>query len=146
MGRGKKSRRKQPLKERRRRQAAFLAVLSGVLLLAGHFSGAAQWEQMLRTAARFVPVTLPVRLLFLAVLFVASVGGGLVVTAALLILQGRLLLGRLLILLGTGFGIVSFLYVLAVAIVEGDLLQTRNSVVVAVGVGLSVAARLRARE
>lgn len=133
------------MKDRRREGAGFLALVSGALLLAGHFSGAAQWEALLALLDRFVDLTPPVRLLFLAVLAVASLGGVAVLAGGVLILEERLLLGRLLILLGTGVGLLSFLLFLGPALLEGSLLALGSSGVVAVGIGLSIAARWRAR-
>lgn len=127
------------------RQAAFLALLSGALLMAGHFSGAPYWRDLLLAVARFVEVGPLLRALFFTILAVASFGGAVVILGGLLILEGRLLTAKLLILLGTGFGLLSFVFGLALLLLRGDLPVAGNSGVVLVGVGLSVAARLRAR-
>lgn len=126
-------------------QGAFLAFLSGTLLMAGHFSGAPYWLDLLEAVARFVEVTPLLRVLFLAILAVASLGGLAVVAGGLLILEERLLWAKLLILLGTGFGLLSFAFALVLLILRGDLPVIGHPVVSIVGVGLSVAARLRAR-
>ncbi len=131
--------------KRNLRQGAFLAFLSGTLLMAGHFSGAPYWRDLLEAVARFVEVTPLLRALFLAVLAVASLGGLAVVAGGLLILEKRLLPAKILILLGTGFGLLSFVAGLVLLVLRGDLPVAGHPVVVLVGVGLSVVARFRAR-
>ncbi|MFQ5837520.1 MAG: hypothetical protein ACE5HJ_01890 [Thermoplasmata archaeon] len=128
------------------RRASFLAVLSGSLLLAGHFSGASRWQAVIDTISGFIEVTLFLRYLFLAIIVIASAGGASVILGGLMILEGRVLLARLLILLGTGFGLVSFLMVLSLAVIGGDLPMAGGTVVVLIGIGLSILARFHARD
>ncbi len=130
---------------KRMRQASFLAILSGALLLAGHISGAVYWRELLQGLARFIQVGPLLHWVFVSIVAVASLGGAIVVLGGLLILEGRPLTARVLILLGTGFGIISFLLALTLMLIRGDLPVAGNPVVVMVAIGLSVAARLRAR-
>jgi hypothetical protein len=131
---------------RSRRRAAFLAVLSGSILLAGHFSAATRWRSFIDVIEGFVEVTPALRVLFLAVILIASAGGATVILGGLLIIEGRILLARLLILLGTGFGLFSFLLALILAGYRGDLGASSRAVAVLSGIGLSVLARYLARD
>ncbi len=128
-----------------KRQASFLAVISGSLLLAGHFSGASRWEAIVGVLGQFVEITLPLQIAFLVIIAVSSLGGAIVILGGLLILEDRTRLAKLLILLGTGFGIISFFLVLGLAAFRGDLPVASTPLVVVVGIGLSIAARLLAK-
>ncbi|MCJ2519782.1 MAG: hypothetical protein LN412_02390 [Candidatus Thermoplasmatota archaeon] len=128
-----------------KRKASLLALLSGSLLLAGHFSGAARWSIVIGIVSSFVTVTPLLRFLFLAIIWISSLGGAAVILGGLLVLEERILLAKLLILLGTGFGIVSFVIVLVLAIYRGDLPVASGPFVVMAGIGLSIAARFLMR-
>ncbi len=130
---------------RKRRHASFLAVLSGSMLMAGHFSGASRWRDVIGWISDFIEVSPILRLTFLAIISISSLGGAAVILGGLLIFENRTLLGRLLILLGTGFGVVSFLLVLGLLAFRGNLPVAGSSLFVLIGIGLSIVARVRAK-
>ncbi len=134
------------MRERRRRSAALLSILAGALLAAGHFSGAPHWVSFLELVARFIPMNLVLRGVFVAVLVVASFGGIAVILGGLLILGRRDLLAKLLILLGTGFGLVSFVVAISLAVYRGDLPVYGGNALIVIAIGMSVAARVILRE
>lgn len=134
------------MREQRRRWAALLAVLAGTLLAAGHFSAASYWISFVELVARFVPMNLVLRVVFLAVVVVAAFGGFAVIFGGLLILGRRDLSAKLLILLGTGFGLVSFAVAISLAIYRGDLPVQGSNVLIIIAIGMSVAARVMLRE
>lgn len=130
---------------RRKRRAAFLAVLSGSILMAGHFSSVNRWEDVLGVMGDFVGTGALVRVGFWVLLALASLGGLAVILGGLLILNDRLLLAKTLILLGTGFGLISFLLILALVVYRGNLPVTGNSLILLAALGLSIVARIEAR-
>lgn len=133
------------MRERRGRWAALLTILAGTLLAAGHFSAASHWMSFVELVGRFVPMNLVLRGVFLTILVVASFGGLVVILAGLLILAGRDISAKLLILLGTGFGLVSFIVALSLAIYRGDLPVQGSNALIVVAIGMTVAARVMLR-
>ncbi len=129
----------------KKRTAALLAIVSGVLLLSGQFSGAARWQALIDTLSGFIEVTPWIQALFLAIIVIASLGGIALILAGILIARGSSALPRLLILLGAGFGILSFLVYTIPQAIRGQFPLIGESAVVTVGVVLSIVARFLAR-
>ncbi len=127
--------------DRRRKTAAFLAILAGTLLQAGHFSAVTHWLDFIELVTRFIPMNPLLRGVFTVVILIASLGGIAVILGGLLILWRRALVARLLILFGTGFGLVSFLVTVMLVIYRGDLPVLGSNLLIVLAVGLSVAAR-----
>lgn len=131
---------------RRNDEAAVLAAIAGALLLVVGYSGA-------RGVHRFFSLLLgflgdrPLLLLVVAYIFVAiaSLGGIAVLVGAYLIHADRVRTGRLLILLGSGAGLLSLVLFLI-----GNLRREEFSYVLEVlpavlGVSVGIVARFRAR-
>ncbi len=135
----------QPVADTRKRMAFVLAIVSGVLLLSGQFSGAARWQAIIDTLSRFIEVTPSIQALFLAIIAIASLGGIAVIIAGLLIARGQSRLPRLLILLGTGFGILSLLMYIVPQAIGGRFPLIGESSAVTIGVVLSIVARSLAK-
>ncbi len=134
------------MRDRRRRRAAFLAILAGALLEAGHFNAVTHWLDFIELITRFIPMNPLLRGVFMVIILIASLGGIAVILGGLLILWRHALPARLLILFGTGFGLISFFVTIMLVIYRGDLPVLGSNVLIVLAVGMSVAARWLLRE
>jgi len=131
---------------RRNDEAAVLAAIAGALLLVVGYSGARGVHRLFSLLLGFLGDR-PLLLLVVAYIFVAiaSLGGIAVLLGAYLIYADRVRTGRLLILLGSGAGLISLVLFLI-----GNLRREEFSYVLEVlpavlGVSLGIVARFRAR-
>ena len=126
-------------------KAALLALWAGALMLLSGVTGASQWQ---RTFALFGdllgtnPLLRFVQLVFVAV---GSVGGIFVIMGAYAFRENRVRTGKLLILFGTGFTIVSLMLFLLLTALHGEWPFAGASLIGFLGIVLSVIARLRAK-
>lgn len=126
-------------------KATILAAVSGILLLLSGVTGASQWR---RTFAFLEIVLGPSVVLFVVrVIFVAlgSVGGIFVLLGAYAFREKRIRLGKVLILLGTGFTLVSLILYVILQLQHGDLPFVGAGALGATGVVLSIVARYKAK-
>lgn len=134
---------KRPLTDNEK--AALLAIWAGVLMLLSGVTGASQWRRTFDLIQGLVgssPILQFVQLVFVAV---GSVGGIFVLLGAYAFRENRVRTGKLLILFGTGFTLVSLLVFLVLAARHGDAPFAGASVLGFLGVILSVIARYRAK-
>ncbi len=121
--------------------AGVLAIVAGILLIAGQFTGAARWASLRDTFAGLVEITPPVEMLFFVIIGIASLGGVAAIVAGILLLRGQSALPRLLILLGVGFGTLGFLFYVVPQALEGEFPLIGESVTVTAGIVLALVAR-----
>lgn len=129
----------------RLRRAGGWAILGGVLLELGHFSGVGFWAAILRLLTSRFPGNVVIGGVGLVILLIASLGGIAVIIAGVLLLRGHARTARWLIGFGAGFGLLSFLIYLGSSILQGDALLSFNTTIVLVGLFLAIYARGMAR-
>jgi len=127
-------------------RAAILAVIAGVLFLLVGWTGARSVGHFFALLVEIFgprPLLLAVALVFVSI---ASLGGIAVFIGGWLFHRDRVRPGKILILLGTGAGLVSFiLYSILLILRPGQILAQEGVVPVMVGIILTVAARAKAR-
>ncbi len=121
--------------------AGVLAIVAGILLIAGQFTGAARWASLRDTFAGLVEITPPVEMLFFVIIGIASLGGVAAIVAGILLLRGQSALPRLLILLGVGFGTLGFLLYIVPQALGGRFPLIGESITVTAGIVLALVAR-----
>ena len=126
--------------------AMYLAIVAGVLLLGAGVTGVATWETIRSFVISFLGSHWVLIFLFQVLIFIASLGGVAVICGGVLIGAGRTSIGKLLILLGTGVGLIGLL--LAVALPwfqQGGTTLALGTSTGTVGIVLSIAARIIAK-
>ena len=131
---------------RRNDKAAILAIMAGVLFLLVGYTGARGVDHFF---GLFVDVFGPVpglRVVAFVLVSIASLGGIVVLIGAWLFHRDQFWSGQLLILLGTGAGLISLILFLVLLVTRpGRILAHETAVPVLIGVVLSVSARVIAR-
>ena len=131
----------------RNKQAMIIAIIAGIFLLVAGVSGLATWEAI----KDFVINTLNidneiVQIVFAVLIFIASLGGISVITGGLLIGKNSVGIGKFLITLGAGLGLIGLIFSIIVAYMQGDLTIGSFFSIGAIGLILSIVARMRAKK
>jgi FtsH-binding integral membrane protein len=122
--------------------AVILAVVAGILLILSGGNGVETWESIRNFVTAHIMDNGIFQSVFVVVLFLASLGGVVVIAGGVFIGQEKIRAGKFLISLGTGVGLIGLLSSIVVAYVEQDLHVGSFLSVGAVGVILSIAARV----
>lgn len=125
--------------------AGNLAVAGGVLLLITGITGVATWHKI----SGFISTTvlgdyLPGNL-FPILILIASLGGIVVIIGGLLIRKDKIRIGKLLITIGVGMGLIGFVFSALYPIMSGDSLGFVGFGLGTVGIILTIAARTMAK-
>ena len=130
----------------RNSKTIIVAVFAGILLLISGISGLATWE----TIKNFVTVNVIdnyiVQIIFVVLIFIASLGGLSVIIGGLLIGKDRIGTGKLFITLGAGLGLIGLIISIIVAVMENNFTIGSFFSVGAVGLILSIVARLMVKK
>ena len=126
-------------------KAAWIAGVSGVLMLISGVTGASQWQRTFATLVEIVGANPVLRFLALVFIAIGSVGGVFVLLGAYAFREDRVRTGKVLILFGTGFTFVSLLIFTVIAVQHGEWPFAGGAVVGFFGIVLSVFARLKTR-
>jgi len=126
-------------------KAAILAIWAGVLMLLSGVTGASQWRRTFDLVQQLLGPSALLRFVQLVFVVLGSVGGIFVILGAYAFREDHVRTGKLLILFGTGFTIVSLILFLILAIQHGEWPFAGGAILGFVGVILSVVARLRAK-
>ena len=118
-----------------------IAIVAGILLLIAGLSGMAAMETIKSFVTENVVDNEAVQIAFIVLVLVASLGGIAVIVGGLLIDNGKVGTGKLLICLGAGLGLIGLIVSLAVAVKEESLTVGGFLSVGAIGVILSIVAR-----
>jgi hypothetical protein len=130
----------------RNRFAAAIAIVGGcVLILAQYSLGATRWSDTHRRMVQVVGENPAVDMIFGAMVAIASLGGLAVIIGGILLAYGRIVPGKTLLLMGTGFGVVGYLIFLGTSLRAGTPPLVDSSMLALLGVGLAIAARTLAR-
>ena len=126
--------------------AAVLAFAAGVVFIAVEWNGTRIEAEFVLLIADLIPGPNPLLTAlarFLA--FISPLSAALVIAGAILLLYDRVRLGKIVILFGTGAGIISLILFIVLLIRKpGTILVHEGAIPVLIGVVLSLAARLKA--
>src|SRR5437867_8626424 len=126
--------------------AAVLAFAAGVVFIAVEWNGTRIEAEFVLLIADLIPGPNPVLTAlarFLA--FISPLSAALVIAGAILLLYNRVRLGKIVILFGTGAGIVSLILFIALLVRKSTILVHEGVIPELIGVVLSLAARMKAK-
>ena len=126
-------------------KAAALAAVAGFLMLLSGVTGASQWRRTFDFLEAVLGASALLRFVQLVFVALGSVGGIFVILGAYAFREDRVRTGKVLILFGTGFTIVSLVLFLVLAVRNGEWPFAGGAAFGFLGVVLSLAARIRAR-
>lgn len=127
--------------------AAALAFFAGLVFVAVGWNGTRIVAGFVELLAEITPWPDPAMRVTAAILgLISPLSGALVIAGAILILYDRVRLGKLVVLLGTGAGIVSLvLFFVLLVRRPGRVLAHEGVVPALIGIVLSLAARIKAK-
>jgi len=124
------------------KQAMIIAIIAGVLLLVAGMSGVAAWETIKDFVIENITDNNIVQIVFTFLIFIASLGGIAVIIGGILISKNKIRTGKLFISLGAGLGLIGLIFSIIVAYLEGSLTMGSFLSIGAIGLILSIAARI----
>ena len=127
-------------------KAMIVAVFAGILLLISGVSGLATWEAIKNFVTANVVDNYIVQLIFVVLIFIASLGGISVIIGGLLIWKDKIGTGKLFITLGAGLGLIGLIISIIVAVMENNFMIGSFFSVGAIGLILSIVARLMVKK
>ena len=130
----------------RNKQAMVIAIIAGIFLLIAGVSGLATWETIQDFVTKNIIDNVIVQIVFVVLIFIASLGGISVIFGGLLIGKNNVGIGKFLITLGAGLGLIGLLFSIIVAYIEGSLTIGSFFSLGAIGLILSIIARMRAKK
>lgn len=119
-----------------------LAIISGLLLLLSGGSGVAAIKMLAEILFSIIPENKLLIWMFTFLIIIASFGGITVMIGGFLIGKHKVTLGRILIQLGSGMGVLGLLLMILVAIINGRFIMGSFFSIGTLGVTLSVIAVL----
>ena len=127
-------------------KAMIVAIIAGVLLLIAGLSGMAAWEAIQDFVIEHVADNEMVQYVFVVLIFIASLGGIAVIIGGLLIGKDKVGTGKFFIMLGAGLGLIGLIFSIAVAYMEENLTIGSFLSIGAIGLILSIVARMMAKK
>jgi len=127
-------------------KAMFIAIIAGILLLISGISGLATWEAIKNFVTNNIVDNYIVQIVFVVLIFIASLGGLSVIIGGLLIGKDKIVSGKLFISLGAGLGLIGLIISVIVAIMENNFTIGSFFSVGAIGLILSIVARLTVKK
>ncbi|MEK6851845.1 MAG: hypothetical protein AABY30_04830 [Candidatus Thermoplasmatota archaeon] len=126
-------------------KAGLLAGVAGLLMLGSGVTGASQWRRTFDLILQMIGPNPLLRFTQLVFVVIGSVGGVFVLLGGYAFRENRVRTGKLLILFGTGFTVISLMVFLVLAVQHGEWPFAGGAVLGFVGIVLSVIARFRAK-
>ena len=123
-----------------------IAIIAGILLLISGISGLATWEAIKNFVTNNIVDNYIVQIVFVVLIFIASLGGLSVIIGGLLIGKDKIGSGKLFISLGAGLGLIGLIISVIVAIMENNFTIGSFFSVGAIGLILSIVARLTVKK
>lgn len=127
-------------------KAMAIAIVAGILLLIAGVSGAATWEAIKDFVNTHLMDNIIVQIVFIVLIFIASLGGLAVIIGGLLIGKNKVGAGKFLISLGAGLGLLGLIFSIVVAYTENNLIISSFFSIGAIGLILSIVARIVAKK
>jgi hypothetical protein len=128
------------------KKAMGIAIVAGVLLLVAGLSGLAAWEDIRTYVTDNMGDNEAIQYVFVVLILIASLGGIAVIVGGLLIGKDKVGLGKFLITLGAGLGLIGFIISLVVGIMAGSLVIGGFLGIGAIGLILSIVARMMVKK
>jgi len=128
------------------KKAMAVAIIAGILLLVAGLSGMAAWEAIQDFVIENVTDNEIVQYVFAILIFIASLGGISVIIGGLLIGKDKIGTGKFLIMLGAGLGLLGLIFSIIVAYQEENLTISSFLSIGAIGLILSIIARMMAKK
>ena len=122
-----------------------VAIVAGILLLIAGISGLAMWESIKDFVTAHIVDNSIIQIVFAILIFIASLGGIAVIIGGLLIGKNKVRTGKLVIALGAGLGLIGLLFSIIIAYIEGNLAIGSFFSIGAIGLILSIVARIIAK-
>lgn len=130
----------------RNKQAMVIAIIAGIFLLIAGVSGLATWETIQDFVTKNIIDNVIVQIVFAVLIFIASLGGISVIFGGLVIGKNNVRIGKFFIALGAGLGLIGLIFSIIVAYMEGNLTIGSFFSIGAIGLILSIVARMRAKK
>jgi len=123
--------------------AMYAAIVGGVCLLVAGVTGAAAWTQIRDIVEQYITTNSTVVDIFNWLIIIAGFGGFAVIGGGLLIGSDSVGVGKFLISLGAGMGLIGFIISIVMWWLDGatGMLMIGGSIIGLVGIILSIAAR-----
>ena len=126
--------------------ASILAAAAGVIFIAVGWTGERGIFRLLDLLADFLGASPPLRIFAYALLAIAALGGFAVILGAFAILRGDVWVGRILIYLGAGGGLITLFTFAWLLYTRPGLVAVHLGVIpVLIGIGLCVAAQWKSK-
>lgn len=117
--------------------------MGGILLFLSQYNlGVIQWSETRQRVSELIGSNDMVDTLFMVILAIAALGGIAVVIGGLLLGIGRRAMGKTIVLIGVGFGLIGLLFYLMTGAAAGNLFLGGASLTLTVGLILAIAARM----
>ena len=129
----------------KKNQAMFIAIIAGILLLISGISGAATWETIKDFVTSQFPGNQVLEIVFVILIFIASLGGITVIIGGLLIGKNNIKTGKFLITLGAGIGLIGLLISVIIAFTQNSFTIGSFFSIGTIGIILSIIARMIAK-
>jgi hypothetical protein len=130
----------------RNTQAMGIAFIAGILLIIGGISGLATWETIKDFVTTHIADNSIIQIVFAILIFIASLGGLSVIAGGLLIGKNKIGLGKFIIALGAGLGLIGLIFSLIVTYIEGNFTIGSFFSIGVIGLILSIVARKLAKK
>ena len=130
----------------RNTQAMGIAVIAGILLIISGISGLATWETIKDFVTTHIVDNSIIQVVFAILIFIASLGGIAVIIGGLLIGKNNVGLGKFIIALGAGLGLIGLIFSLIITYMEGNFTIGSFFSLGAIGLILSIVARIIAKK
>jgi hypothetical protein len=125
----------------RNKSATIIAIIAGIFLLIDGVNGFVTWDTIKSFITNYLDNEI-IQIIFTILLFIAGLGGISVIAGGLLIGKNKIRLGKFVILLGTGLGLIGFVFSIIVAINNGNFSFNSFLKFGAIGIILSIVARV----
>lgn len=129
----------------RNRTAMIIAIAAGILLFVAGVSGVAAWETIKTFVTAYIIDNIAVQIVFVILIFIASLGGISVIIGGLLIGKNKVRTGKFTISLGAGIGLIGLIVSIVMAVVANSLIIGEFMSVGGIGLILSIVARVVAK-
>ena len=130
----------------RNTQAMAVAFLAGFFLIIGGISGLATWETIKDFVTEHIADNNFIQVVFAVLIFIASLGGISVIAGGILIGKNKVRLGKFIITLGAGLGLIGLIFSLIVTYMEGNFTIGSFLSIGVIGLILSIVARMLAKK
>ena len=127
-------------------KAMAIAIVAGILLLISGVSGLATWEDIKSFVTENIADNYVIQIVFAVLIFIASLGGISVIIGGILIGKEKIGIGKLLISLGAGLGLIGLIFTIIVSLYKGSFTLTSFFSIGAIGLILSIAARFMVKK